>query len=289
MAKHVAKHAARRVRKNAHRAQFLLGTMMVAGLAATGTSAGLVRTGVVDVPDANQLAQSLPPLAPIPSPTPAPAPNPTPDRVPDSVPAPDLSDGEASDSAPVAAPPAAEAPAPAPPAVASPVDYVMPLLGKTGTVTKTATLPPIPLAQAQNALLPGSIQDDRGVQLGSLGSGVFRVGADEYWTVTDRGPNLEVADDVHSFVVPSFDPMLVRVKVDGTTIKVVEGIPVTDVTGKPVGGLPNRNADDESTPLAADAKTVLPQDIDGLDPEGLVRTADGHFWLSDEYGPSLVE
>jgi hypothetical protein len=34
---------------------------------------------------------------------------------------------------------------------------------------------------------------------------------------------------------------------------------------------------------------VLPFAIDGLDPEGIVRTADGHFWITDEYATSLVE
>lgn len=167
--------------------------------------------------------------------------------------------------------------------------YVTPVLGATGTVTKTSTLPDIPLGDFQNDLLPGSIADDRGVKLGSIGSGLFPLGGNEYWTVTDRGPNPEVYDDVRTFVVPAFDPTLVHIKVRGESIQVVESIPITDAAGKPVTGMPNRNADDESTPLAADATTVLPFNIDGLDPEGIVRTADGHFWITDEYATSIVE
>jgi hypothetical protein len=53
--------------------------------------------------------------------------------------------------------------------------------------------------------------------------------------------------------------------------------------------MPNRPVGEESVPLAADGQTVLPFNINGLDPEGIVRTSDGHFWVSDEYGPSLVE
>ncbi len=166
---------------------------------------------------------------------------------------------------------------------------VTPVLGATGTVTKTSTLPDIPLAEFQNKLLPGSIGDDRGVRLGSLGSGLFPLGGNEYWTVTDRGPNPEVYDDVRTFVVPEFNPTLVRIKVHGPTIRILESIPITNRSGKAVTGMPNRNADDESTPLAADATTVLPFNIDGLDPEGLVRTADGHFWITEEYATSLVE
>jgi hypothetical protein len=172
---------------------------------------------------------------------------------------------------------------------AKPLHYVTPVLGATGTVTKTSTLPDIPLGAFQNALLPESIKDDRGVKLGSIGSGLFPLGDNEYWTVTDRGPNPEVYDDVRTFVVPTFDPTLVHIKVRGTSIDVIESIPITTDKGKPVTGMPNRLADDESTPLAADATTVLPYNINGLDPEGLVRTADGHFWITDEYAPSILE
>jgi hypothetical protein len=98
-----------------------------------------------------------------------------------------------------------------------------------------------------------------------------------------------VWDDVRTFVVPAFDPTLVHVKIRGTSIDVLESIPITNPGGKPVTGIPNRNADDESTPLAADGTTVLPFNIDGLDPEGILRTADGHFWITDEYATSILE
>ena len=172
---------------------------------------------------------------------------------------------------------------------AQPLHYVTPVLGATGTVAKTSTLPDIPLADLQNALLPDSIKDDRGVQLGSIGSGLFPLGGNEYWTVTDRGPNPEVYDDVRTFVVPTFDPTLVHIKVRGTSIEVIESMPITNAEGKPVTGMPNRAFGEESAPLAADAKTVLPYNINGLDPEGIVRTSDGHFWLSEEYATSIVE
>lgn len=170
-----------------------------------------------------------------------------------------------------------------------PVEYFTPVLGATGTVTRTATLPEIALADFQNALLPDSIKDDRGVKLGSIGSGLFPVGKDEYWTVSDRGPNPEIVDDVRTFVVPEFDPTLVRVHVKGNKLDVVESIPITNTKGEPVTGMPNRAFGEESVPLAADGQTVLPYNINGLDPEGIVRTADGHFWISDEYAPSILE
>ncbi|MFL6090720.1 MAG: esterase-like activity of phytase family protein [Aeromicrobium sp.] len=175
------------------------------------------------------------------------------------------------------------------PVASHPLHYVTPVLGATGTVTKTSTSPDIPLGEFQNKLLPGSIAGDRGVKLGSIGSALFPLGGNEYWTLTDRGPNLEVVDDVHSFVVPTFDPTLVHVKVRGESIDVLDAIPITNAEGKPVTGIPNRAAGEESAPLAADARAVLPYNINGLDPEGLVRTPDGHFWISEEYATSILE
>ncbi|HJR89184.1 MAG TPA: esterase-like activity of phytase family protein [Aeromicrobium sp.] len=191
----------------------------------------------------------------------------------------------------VLAGPAAQSadPNPKPTSDARPLLYVTPVLGATGAVTKTSTLPDLPLADFQNALLPDSIDDDRGVKLGSIGSGLFPLGGNEYWTVTDRGPNPEVYDDVRTFIVPTFDPTLVHIKVRGESIDVIESIPITNADGKPVTGMPNRAFGEESPPLAADAETVLPYNINGLDPEGIVRTANGHFWVSEEYATSIVE
>jgi len=155
-------------------------------------------------------------------------------------------------------------------------------------VTKSATLPDIALGAFQNAELPGSVSDDRGVLLGGIGSGLFALGANEYWTVTDRGPNGEIGD-TRTFIVPEFTPTLVRVKVQDPSIEVLEAIPITTPEGDPVTGLPNLALPGDPPPVAADAATLLDYNPNGLDTEGVVRTSDGHFWLVDEYGPSIVE
>ena len=156
------------------------------------------------------------------------------------------------------------------------------------TVHKSATLGEIPVGDFQNGLLPGTVADDRGVLLGGIGSGLFPLGANEYWAVTDRGPNGEVGD-ARTFLVPDFTPTLVRIKVQEPGIVVREAIPVTTPGGEPVTGLANLPIPGDPLPFAADAVTVLGYNPDGLDTEGVVRTPDGHFWLVDEYGPSIVE
>ena len=52
-------------------------------------------------------------------------------------------------------------------------------------------------------------------------------------------------------------------------------------------GLPNLKALDE-TPYNYSAKELLPFNPNGLDTEGLVRTRNGDFWISEEYSPSIV-
>ncbi|MEU2302228.1 esterase-like activity of phytase family protein [Streptomyces antibioticus] len=158
-------------------------------------------------------------------------------------------------------------------------------------VTRTATLGDIPLGAFSNALLRGTVADDRGVDLGGIGSDIYPTGRKgEFWTVTDRGPNGQIKVDGtkrRTFPVPGFDPAIVRIRVSGKTVRVVDAIPVTTRSGKPVTGLSNQKGRDEA-PYTYDAKTPLAYDPNGLDTEGIVRAADGTFWLVDEYGPSLV-
>lgn len=182
----------------------------------------------------------------------------------------------------VLARPASGAPAPHAPGHAS---------APGARVVADATLPDIPLAEFSNGLLPGTVADDRGVDLGGIGSDLYpaeRPG--EYWTVTDRGPNGQISvgkDKRRTFPVPGFDPAIVKIRVVGDRIDVLKAIPLTTASGKPVTGLPNQAGRDEA-PYTYDARTPLAYNPDGLDTEGLVRDRDGGFWLVDEYGPSLV-
>lgn len=155
-------------------------------------------------------------------------------------------------------------------------------------VTRSATLSDLDLADFQNALVPDSIADDRGLHVGSIGSGLFGLGSNEYWTVTDRGPNGEPSDYVRSFPVPTFDPTLVKVKVRGGQLDVLQALPLVTKSGKPVTGLPPFVRPGDPQPALTDGSTS--DDLlnpDGVDTEGVVETATG-FWLVDEYGPSIL-
>ena len=166
-------------------------------------------------------------------------------------------------------------------------------------IITTYTFPDIPLGPLQNLVLPDHpIADDRGMMLGGVGSDLWHGPddpADEFWLVTDRGPNGEIDVEVdgekesrRTFPVPDFAPLILHVRATRDTLTVLEAIPIVNQEGEPVGGLPNlKDVDEDPFDFAAEDRLDLNQD--GLDVEGLVRTSDGDFWLADEYRPSLVK
>lgn len=162
---------------------------------------------------------------------------------------------------------------------------------RTVRVTGSAVLGDVPLAGFSNGLLPGTVSDDRDVMLGGIGSDLYPTGRKgEFWTVTDRGPNGQIKVDGkkrRTFPVPGFDPAIVKIRVDGERIRVLDSLPLTTRSGAAVTGLSNQASRDEA-PYTYDAQTPLAFNPNGLDTEGIVRAADGSFWLVDEYGPSLV-
>jgi hypothetical protein len=160
-------------------------------------------------------------------------------------------------------------------------------------VVATYTLPDTPIKPFQNAVLQGSIVNDRKVLLGSVGSDLWhgpKDPRDEFWMITDRGPNAQFAlngKNRRTFWVPEFNPTILRVKTEGKAIKILDAIPIVGQSGKPVTGLPNLKDVDEA-PYNYSAQELLPINPNGLDTEGIVRTSAGDFWISEEYSPSMV-
>ena len=160
-------------------------------------------------------------------------------------------------------------------------------------VIATYTLPDTPIKPFQTAVLPGSVVNDRKVLLGSVGSDLWHGPTDpqdEFWMLTDRGPNGQIKVDGtnrRTFWVPDFTPMILRVKTEGKTIRILETVAIVGQSGKPVTGLPNLKGIDE-TPYEYSAREILSFNPSGLDTEGLVRTTAGEFWIAEEYSPSLL-
>ncbi len=179
-------------------------------------------------------------------------------------------------------------------------------------IVKTSTLPAVGLSDFQQGLFPGvtyapdpvppaGAQADRGVDLGGIGSDLFRApnaSGTGFWMITDRGPNGELDSGERTFPAPWFDPTILHVKAAGSELKVLSATPVVGgpSCGTPVGGLPNLGAPVlspadgkpyDDPPFAYDGIGSLAYAPGGLDTEGLVRTANGEFWFVEEYSPSL--
>ena len=142
-----------------------------------------------------------------------------------------------------------------------------------------------------------------------IGSALFHMPGDptdEFYALTDRGPNIDCSasekitgiptaqacagdDKAKLFPRPDFVPSIVKIKLnDDGTFVTTEWIQLKDAAGKTITGLSNPlKAARTEAAFDKDGKQ-LPFDPNGLDPEGLVRLKDGTFWIGEEYGPSLV-
>ena len=162
-------------------------------------------------------------------------------------------------------------------------------------LVSTAVLPDIALAAASNSAISNSVANDQGVLLGGIGSDLYHMpgdAADIFYVVTDRGPNNDTVQPDKSsgtgFVVPTFSPLILKIKLNGTSVQVLETIAIKTKNGAGTTGLPNVKGYDavptEVKGITADSLYNLA----GLDAEGLVKTTNGEFWIVDEYAPSLA-
>lgn len=162
------------------------------------------------------------------------------------------------------------------------------------SVVATYTLPSIPLGQYQDEALPDyPVTDDHGFELGGIGSDMWHQPGspdDEFWMVTDRGPNGTVTvgdEDRTTFPVADFDPIILHVKVADGEIEILDALPIVGDSGAPVTGVANLE-DLDPVPYNADGSEAIAFNPSGLDTEGLVRTEAGDFWLAEEYSPSII-
>lgn len=143
----------------------------------------------------------------------------------------------------------------------------------------------------------------------SLTSGLTRggpYGADAFWGVGDRGPNISPKEAVEHYglmgladksdidgakviPMPETGPAIARFRLAGDGVVLEEVIPLKAPDGRLLGGLPPAlPADMESEPIFGIDGARLGTNVDGADCEGITVRADGRFWVAEEYGPSLL-
>ena len=111
-----------------------------------------------------------------------------------------------------------------------------------------------------------------------------------FYLLTDRGPNFDVPDPgMKGFAFPTFVPHIGRFERRGDVMARTAVIPFRHADGALASGLPIPAGigSTAETPVALDGR-LLPFDARGIDPEGLAAMPDGTFWVSEEYGPSLL-
>jgi hypothetical protein len=127
---------------------------------------------------------------------------------------------------------------------------------------------------------------------GGFGSALDQLhGSKDFYSLTDRGPNVAGSGTDKLFAVPEFHPQVGRFRLDhGQLIQeeviVLKAADGTPLTGLPVGASGACGSTGE-IPRALDG-TLLPFDPNGIDSEGLRVMRDRSFWVSDEYGPFLT-
>jgi len=115
----------------------------------------------------------------------------------------------------------------------------------------------------------------------------------EFFTVTDRGPNGEPFKykEIYTarvFFIPDFQPRIVHLKIKNKTLEVIKQIPLFNPDGSKISGRPNRSDTSDEFPLNI-KKEPLEFDLNGLDTESIAIDDKGHFWLGEEYRPSILK
>lgn len=119
-----------------------------------------------------------------------------------------------------------------------------------------------------------------------------------FWTITDRGPNGEEFKkngwSYRGFLVPHFHPSLVKLRSNKAEkyLEVIESIPLKNNTGEFLTGLPPQNSEQSDTKYEVAVDTNNERIFNrtlGIDSESLAVDEKNHFWVGEEYEPSILE
>ena len=165
-----------------------------------------------------------------------------------------------------------------------------------------AVFPEIILAQEDP-----SVSDDVAVALGGISDVIVEQATEDSGQfvmrlLTDRGPSrkIETADGKQRvFLNPAFVPTIFVFDISECSLHESRGevkqlraelqcqFSLQSPSGKVITGRSNGLEGDDSIANPS-GEGLLAPDINGIDPEGCVLLADGTFWLSEEYRPSLL-
>ncbi|MDP8914701.1 MAG: esterase-like activity of phytase family protein [Pseudomonadota bacterium] len=144
----------------------------------------------------------------------------------------------------------------------------------------------------------------------SFGSGLARRRGDlpgRVWGVGDRGPNLKIKTAVERYGLdhlrehgaasgaklmprPDIGPTMAELQVHEDRVELLRIIRLTGTDRNPISGLPIPGSEHaRAEPALNLSGDRLPPDPEGADTEGIAASADGSFFIGDEYGPALLK
>ncbi|MFM9984962.1 MAG: esterase-like activity of phytase family protein, partial [Flavobacteriales bacterium] len=128
----------------------------------------------------------------------------------------------------------------------------------------------------------------------------------EFWTVSDRGVNVDGAnanlaacrptyDKIYGF--PNYVPKIHRIRLNGTSVEILQTITMKRPGGSGASGLLNPTGFGSTAVEVVSTDTVqncanfslktAAKDQWGIDSEGIVVDGDGNFWICEEGGPTI--
>jgi hypothetical protein len=159
---------------------------------------------------------------------------------------------------------------------------------------KTSTVPVVVGVEVVPLLPNDILATINGIHVfnGGFGSAIDQPegGNNDFYSLTDRGPNVAGNGTDKLFAVPDFHPQVGRFHLEGATLVRQGVIVLKNEFGVPMSGLPVGAAGCGATgEIPRDINgNLLPFDPNGIDSEGLRVLGDGSFWVSDEYGPFMI-
>lgn len=158
-------------------------------------------------------------------------------------------------------------------------------------ITETAITYP-EMAEASDPAILFSTKEGVKVYNGGYGSAVAvdPAAPDVFYMLTDRGSNV-AGQAANSIIIgkPDFAPQIGKFRLKEGKLVLEQIIELKNANGIKLNGLPNPIGMGASGETAYDLNgQIIAASADGIDSEGLVRAADGSFWISDEYGPHIA-
>jgi 3-phytase len=109
----------------------------------------------------------------------------------------------------------------------------------------------------------------------------------QFTSITDRGPNGYLVEKERPFLIPSFNPKIVNLKVNlnEKTFQVSDTINLKRKNGTPLTGVPSIRTEENPVDIYGH---MISLDPDGIDTESIVSDDEGGYWIGEEYSPSLL-